>query len=38
MFNLSDNIEITTLVNNSFKCKGDIADQETSIGQSTQVV
>lgn len=36
MFNLSDNIEITTYGQQiTFKCKGDIADQETSIGQST---
>ena len=36
MFNLSDNIEITTFGEQiTFKCKGDIADQETSIGQST---
>ena len=35
MFNLSDNIEITTYGQQiTFKCKGDIADQETSIGQS----
>ena len=35
MFNLSDNIEITTFGEQiTFKCKGDIADQETSIGQS----
>ena len=35
MFNLSDNIEITTYEQTiTFKCKGDIADQETSIGQS----
>ena len=35
MFNLSDNIEITTYEQQiTFKCKGDIADQETSIGQS----
>ncbi len=36
MFNLSDNIEITTYAQQiTFKCKGDVADQETSIGQST---
>tara|TARA_Y100000741_G_scaffold360768_1_gene343571 strand:- start:1928 stop:2749 length:822 start_codon:yes stop_codon:yes gene_type:complete len=36
MFNLSDNIEITTYGQQiTFKCKGDVADQETSIGQST---
>ena len=36
MFNLSDNIEITTFGEQiTFKCKSDIADQETSIGQST---
>ena len=35
MFNLSDNIEITTFGKQiTFRCKGDIADQETSIGQS----
>ena len=35
MFNLSDNIEITTYGQQiTFKCKGDIADQETSIGES----
>ena len=37
MFNLSDNIEITTYGEQiTFKCKGDIADQETSIGQSSK--
>tara|TARA_Y100000768_G_scaffold356282_1_gene310529 strand:+ start:1722 stop:2549 length:828 start_codon:yes stop_codon:yes gene_type:complete len=35
MFNLSDNIEITTFEQQiTFKCTGDIADQETTIGQS----
>ena len=35
MFNLSDNIEITTYGQQiTFKCKGDIADQETTIGKS----
>ena len=35
MYNLSDNIEITTFGEQiTFRCKGDIADQETSIGQS----
>ena len=35
MFNLSDNIEITTYDQQiTFKCKGDIADQETTIGKS----
>ncbi len=35
MFNLSDNIEITSYDQQiTFKCKGDIADQETTIGKS----